>query len=172
MKNIMLSAVLSLMIAACSGQKRKEQAKSMNGSAQLMADTASNPKINVRVNRKYDDKGNLIRYDSTYSYYYASPEGQVKSIGGDTLYNNFKSFFRQRYDTLFGNNMNDIFLNDSLFGYDFFNKDYFSKRFEINKKSLEDMFRRMDSLKEDFLLRGYPQGRIEKKNQSSTAKRD
>ena len=44
-----------------------------------VSDTA-NPKTSVTVNKKYDDKGNLIRYDSSYSYSYKSPGGNFKSI--------------------------------------------------------------------------------------------
>ncbi len=46
-----------------------------------------NPKIQIKVNRKYDDKGNVIGYDSTYSYSYTYSNGQIRDIDVDSLLN-------------------------------------------------------------------------------------
>ena len=32
----------------------------------------TNPQTSIKVDKKYDSKGNLIKYDSTYSYYYSN----------------------------------------------------------------------------------------------------
>jgi hypothetical protein len=97
------------------------------------------PKTDIRVNKKYDDKGNLIQYDSTYSYFYSSP-GFKNSISSDSLFNNFKIPLRNDYKGLLDENMNSIFFNDSLFKYDFYNSDYFSRRFHMNMLKFENMF--------------------------------
>ena len=160
MKKIILIVFL-FAAAACNGQKGQTHGTTKHTER---ADTLSNPKVDVRVNKKYDDKGNLIRLDSTYSYFYTSPGGQKTRIGSDTLFNNFKSYFHQNYDSLFNRDMNDIFWNDTLFGYDFFNEDYFSKRFEMNMDNMGKMLRRLDSLKTDYMLHSYPNGKPEKNN--------
>jgi hypothetical protein len=125
-------------------------------------DTTSNPKIDVKVNRKYDDKGNLIRFDSSYSYYYESPGLKSSAIRSDSLYRQFKNSFQSNLLDSMRSEMNKIFFNDSLFQYDFFNSDYFSKRFELNQKRFQEMFRGIDSLKSDVFKNEYPKGNIKK----------
>jgi hypothetical protein len=44
-----------------------------------------------------------------------------------------------------------MFLNDTLFKYDFLNEDFFKKRFELNDLLMSDMLRQMDSLKTAYL---------------------
>jgi hypothetical protein len=53
--------------------------------------------------------------------------------------------------TGFNKRMNDIFLADSLFKYDFLNQDYFIKRFELNAIKMKELFHEMDSLKTNYL---------------------
>jgi hypothetical protein len=126
-----------------------------------VSDTA-NPKTSVTVNKKYDDKGNLLRYDSTYSYSYRSPGGRHATIGADTLYRHFHSYYLGNYDSLFNKKLGDVFFNDSLYKYDFLQPDYFSKRFELNESYLKNLLRQMDSIKTDYMKREYPQGKIER----------
>jgi hypothetical protein len=127
------------------------------------ADSTSKPQTSVKVNKKYDDKGNLIRYDSSYSYHYVGPMGLSKSIETDTLFRHFKSYYLSNYDTMLNNSYGNIFFSDSLFKYDFMQPDYFSKRFELNRKRFEQMAHDMDSIKIRYLEQGYPQGEMKKK---------
>ena len=70
----------------------------------------------------------------------------------------FIPFFEKSYPNLIGRYHNTIFFNDSLFKYDFFNDDYFQKRFQLNEKMFENMYQQMDSIKRDFLKKNYPNG--------------
>lgn len=79
--------LLSFFVGECNGQiKQNEKTTKVIASI----DTTAKPKLNVRVNKKYDKKGNLVQYDSTYSYFYNSPEFN-NSISNDSVYSNFKS---------------------------------------------------------------------------------
>lgn len=73
-------------------------------------DTLRNkPKIDIKVNKQYDENGNIIGYDSTYSYSYSS-NGNTFNFGNNIMFN----------DSLFIDN----FMNtDSLFNEDFNNFD-------------------------------------------------
>jgi hypothetical protein len=104
-----------------------------------------------------------VQYDSTYSYFYSLPKLKNNSISSDSLFSNFKTPLRKDYKGLLGENMNSIFFNDSLFKYDFYNSDYFSKRFQLNIQKFENMFKQMDSLKSDMFNKNYPEGAIKKK---------
>ncbi len=160
MKNlIFLSSIIFMVCTGCEGQKKPDKANAENKSA---ADSLNKPQTEIRVNRQYDDKGNLIQYDSSYSYYYMSPGMKNLSISSDSLFRNFMIPFRHDFDNLFNDNMNRIFFNDSLFKYDFYNSDYFSRRFQLNMRRFENMFRNLDSLKGDWLRQNYPEGGLKK----------
>jgi len=159
MKNAVFAGLLCLLVGGCNGQKNEKLNKDKQTE---IADTSQKPKVDIRVNKKFDDKGNLVAYDSTYSYFYSSPNGIRGTIGSDSLFGNFKGPLFNEYNNLWNNGMNGLFFNDSLYKYDFYNDDYFSKRFELNRKWFENMFWQMDSMKADMFRRQYPEGKIKK----------
>jgi hypothetical protein len=121
--------------------------------------------VDVRVNKRYDDKGNLIQFDSSYSYFYSSPGFKKQSsISSDSLFGNLKSPLLKQFENLMDENMNSIFFNDSTFKYDFYNSDYFSKRFHLNLPKFEELYRQMDSVKSNMFRQNYPEGSLQKKN--------
>lgn len=154
---------LAVLFFSCNGQALKKQSQSQNDAKQShsigwsSADTANKPKVKVNVNKRYDDKGRVVQFDSTYSYFYSSPGGLLHS-NNDSIFNNFQSFFDKSYPDMFKNQNRDIFFNDSLFKYDFFNDDYFFKRYQLNQKNFEGFYKRMDSLKHHFMEHAYPNG--------------
>lgn len=165
-KKIIIQLLPFLIFLGCNGQTKKENGpflSSGNENTEAIDDTLNKPKVRVKVNKQYDDKGNLIKYDSTYSYIYSSPGGGELQLNNDTLYNRFRSYFDRKYPDFISPQFDDVFFNDSLFKYDFFNKDYFMQRFKLNSEMFERMYRQMDSLKGDFMERNYPRG-YQKKN--------
>jgi hypothetical protein len=161
---IMLVSLLFVVFSACNGQTqngRSEPAEPKKVTP-LKADSLDQPRIDVKVNRQYDDKGNIVKFDSTYSYVYSSPKGPMRS-GNDSVFSSFRSFFEKRYPNLMDRRTNSIFFNDSLFKYDFFNDDYFQKRFELNNKMFEDLYQQMDSIKRGYMKQRYPNGYQKKK---------
>lgn len=158
MKKAIVMMLLSFLCGGCNGQKNQnEKVKEPIPSN----DTIAKPKVDIKVNKKYDDKGNLMQYDSTYSYFYSSP-GFENSVSSDSLFSNFKIPLRNDFKSLLDDNMNSIFFTDSLFKYDFYNNDYFSKRYQLNRQRFENMFKRMDSIKSDMFRQTYPDGVIKK----------
>ena len=110
-----LAFAISIILNSCNGQKKTDETEMIN-------DTI-NPKTNIIVNKEYDDDGNLIRYDSTYSSYYSNIEADT--ILGDSLFNNFKDFFNQNYGFSNQPYFNNFFFEDSLLQYDFYKRDLF-----------------------------------------------
>jgi len=147
-------------MVGCNGQKKQKEALSK---PDVAADSTLNPKVDVKVNKKFDEKGNLIQYDSTYSYFYSSPGFKENGMNRDSVFNDFKMRFQNDYRGLLDDNINSTFFTDSLFKYDFFNDDYFSKRFELNRERFEDAFRQLDSVKSEMLKRSYPKGKTKEK---------
>lgn len=158
-----LVSVLAVLFFSCNGQTSKNQSPLKNESGQISSgeftrvDTVNKPKIKVDVNKRFDEKGRLVQFDSTYSYFYSSPKGIVH-LNNDSVFSNFQSFFNKSYPGIFKDQNRAIFFNDSLFKYDFFNEDYFLKRFQMNQKNFESFYKKMDSLKLDFMQHTYPGG--------------
>jgi hypothetical protein len=90
------------------------------------------PKVDVKVNKKFDERGNLIQYDSSYSIIYSSPDTDIQffNLENDSIFSQFK------------NNMmgNDFFKGfpDMGFQNDFFTLDPFE-----NMKHIQEMMNKM-----------------------------
>jgi hypothetical protein len=159
-KNLLILITSLMLLTACEGQNKQKSLSEQSGNTSVpLTDSLKNkPDVRVKVNKKYDDKGNIVRYDSTYSYIYSGPGGKLQSSSNDSIFNSFRSYFHSNHRDLINPKTDHIFFNDSLFKYDFFNDDYFFKRFELNRRFFDDMYKQMDSLKNDFLEHNYPKG--------------
>lgn len=161
-KAFLLLLLPMIAISGCNGQTKKDQSLLKEGEL-ITDDSLNKPQVKVNVNKQYDDKGNVIRFDSTYSYFYSFPSGKSMNLDNDSVYSHFRSYFHKTYPDFLNPQFDNIFYNDSLFKYDFFNNDYFLKRFELNRKMFDNMYKQMDSLKWDFLQHNYPNGYSKKK---------
>ena len=143
----------------------QEKSKAQNSTAQktndspAVTDSINKPKVNITVNKRYDDKGNLIGFDSTYSSYYSNLTGDTSKM--DSLMRGFDSYFNRNRSSFFDNRFNTLFFNDSMRYPDFFHKDFFLKRYELNDAYMRGMMERMDSIKNHFF---YEQSQKEKKS--------
>ncbi|MBU1011398.1 MAG: hypothetical protein KKG99_00210 [Bacteroidetes bacterium] len=99
---ILIPALVFLSANALMAQEKKE----------------NNPKIEIKVNKEKDDKGNVIRFDSTYSYSWHGENMSQELM--DSIFNEFKM----------NGHLKDFFKND-IFGNDFFDHDFLSHRDSI-----------------------------------------
>jgi hypothetical protein len=106
------------------------------------------PKTSIKVNKEFDKDGNLIRYDSTYSYSYSNND--IDPLLSDSVLNAFKDQFNKSY--FFSNEpyFQHYFFNDSLMMNDFYKKDFFINRFRNNSQAMDSLFLKMDKLKNDY----------------------
>jgi hypothetical protein len=122
------------------------------------------PKTSVKVNKTYDKNGNLIGYDSTYSYVYSSMTND--SLMADSALTQFKQMFNQKY--FFSNRpfFDEMFFNDSLMNNEFLKPDFFQNQFMQNMGSMDELFMQMDSIKNSFYKDYYqvPQNKKGAKN--------
>ena len=158
----MLLSFLVAVFTSCNGQNENKSLAESNKSSTANGVAKDKPQINVKVNKQYDNKGNIIKFDSTYTYFYSSPKGSLR-LGADSVFNSFHSFFEESYPNLIKGHSNKVFFNDSLFKYDFFNDDYFQRRFQLNEKMFENMYKQMDSIKRSFMKHNFPNGYTKKK---------
>lgn len=130
MKTLKIIPIFMLLLFSCSAQENPKDKDSK----------AIVPKENVQVNKEYDEFGNLIKFDSIYSYSYSS-NGKIN----DSLFLKIQEqFSKNRFfsDTF----KNDFFAQDSTF----FQNDFFSKGFMNHNQQINQMMKRMDSLQQLF----------------------
>ena len=142
MKNLVLGLVFVLVMSGCSTDNIKGQ--------QATADSLSTnkPQTKIIVNKEFDEKGNLVKFDSSYSYFYSNIEKD--STFGDSSYNIFQEDFFNTFPNIQKPFLNDIFFEDSLLNYDFYKDDFFSNRFRFNRQRFDKLFEEMDSLKNKY----------------------
>jgi hypothetical protein len=137
-KHILWLMVLSLYFS-CTGQNNKATEK------EKRATTLEQPNGQWTVNKEFDKDGNLIKYDSIYSWSSNSRYDNLSSIDKDSLLQSFQSRFFKDYSQFKNQGFSDLFTQDSLFSKHFFNDDFFDSSFgkdfmdidEIRKEMLE-----------------------------------
>jgi hypothetical protein len=137
--------VLLLLISSCTEKSNGQETADRRSAS---AHDSVKPKVSIQVNRRYDDKGNLVGLDSTYSSYYSNVKGDTTKM--DSIMKNFDAYFKRDHSLFFNNGMNSLFFNDSLRYPDFFHKDFFQRHYEMNDLYFRDMMHRMDSIKNKF----------------------
>lgn len=142
-----IAIALSVTLIGCDGQTDGQNKKS-EGEA-----VPGIPQTSIKVDKKYDDKGNLVNYDSSYSYYYSNIKDD-KNLG-DSIFDSFRSTFRNKYFFSRDPYFNDLFFEDSLLKYDFYRKDFFLNRYRNNMRMMDSLFWGMDSLKNDFFSKQF-----------------
>lgn len=140
-------ATLMLMVG-CEAQNSTEQPTVNDDTAQIQ------PKTDIRVNKEYDDDGNLIRYDSVYSSYYSNVQGDT--VMSDSILSEFRKHFNTQFPMSVNPFFNDMFFNDSLMQYDFYKDEFFQNRFKDNWRHMDEYFKQMDSIKNEFFRKQFP----------------
>ena len=140
---------IMLQLSACDGQPGHQGAIASTDSTVQHLDT---PKVDVRVNKQYDEHGNLISFDSTYSSVYTSRAGDAAFV--DSVFKDFMPGFGMTYPFLNDPGFNSLFFPDTSFHRDFFHHDFFRKRMEMNQRYIQRMMEQMDSLKNQYFQRG------------------
>lgn len=131
-------------LAACHERTTGQTAKD----DKTKRDSIYKPKVNIQVNRHYDDKGNVIGFDSTYTSFYSNIEGDTTSM--DSMMRGFDKYFDVQHPLFLQREFSPLFFTDSLRYPDFFHRDFFMKRYELNDPYMRDMMQRMDSIKNRY----------------------
>jgi hypothetical protein len=143
-----LLLTIPLVLSSCQEKTNGQSSDKKKEVASTAPDSANKPNVNIKVNRHYDDKGNVVGFDSTYISFYSNVQGDTSRM--DSLMGSFDKYFNSDYSSIFKNEFNSLFFNDSLRYPDFFHNDYFLKRYELNDHYFRGMMNRMDSIKNRF----------------------
>ncbi|MDD7884912.1 hypothetical protein [Flavivirga sp. 57AJ16] len=149
MKNLIITFISLLMLSSCNAQTDKKTNKEI----ETKQDTIK-PKVDYKVDKEYDEDGNLIKYDSTYTYYYSNIDKNM--MRNDSVFKRLNEHLHMK--SLLGNDIffDDFFTKESFSEDHFFSEDFFRSHLERNQDIMNKMFSRMDSIKNEFFLKEYP----------------
>jgi hypothetical protein len=155
MKRILFLLIIPFLLTGCSDAQTAGEAKKKDRNTTAAQENVR-PKVDIKVNKVYDDNGNLIRYDSTYVWSYSNVEGDSVTVVPDSIMYEFKPFIHRQFPDFEMPEFNDFLFTDSAFYHDFFTPDYFYDRWRKSMMETDRIFREMDSLKNLFFQRSYP----------------
>ncbi|WP_167618941.1 hypothetical protein [Maribellus sediminis] len=147
MKLLFAITVVALFTFGCNAQSVEKDKKG----------TQNKPKESWKVDKEVDENGNVVRYDSTYTWSYSNVDGDTINVNVDSLMQSFQSYFNDRMPSVFGQNFMEPMLNDSLLPRDLFGENYFHDRFKDEFFDMDKMIQQMDSIRSQFLKDDYPQ---------------
>lgn len=143
---ILFYTALLLALNSCQGQKNKENKMTKEENNKEVAQ----PKGSWKVDREFDENGNLIRYDSVYTWSSDSLDN-LADLDRDSLLNNFESKFYSHFSQFKNQGFGDIFEPDSLFSKRFFNDGFFESDFGEDFMELDRIRKRMMERQRRFL---------------------
>lgn len=144
-QTLFLSALL-LVLNSCQGQEKKENTLTKEGDRKDIAQ----PKGSWKVDREFDENGNLIRYDSIYTWS-SDSLGDLSGLDRDSLLSNFESKFYSHFSQFKNQGFGDLFEPDSLFSKRFFNDDFFESDFGEDFMELDNIRKHMMERQKRFL---------------------
>jgi hypothetical protein len=151
--------LLVLAISGCNSQVKEKNQTEKNEND----NTVVKPVEKWDVNKEYDEFGNLIKYDSIYSWSYSNIKGDRLKVNLDSIMDSFKAYFDKNPNFKLRDDFTYFPKNDSLFMSEFFKDDYFYRNWQTQHAELEKMIKRMDSSRNSFLKQLHP-GLMESKD--------
>ncbi|WP_218598328.1 hypothetical protein [Polaribacter sp. NJDZ03] len=162
MKKYILIFMVSLLSIGCKGQENKTK-KVEKGAHKT--DVVEAPKGTWKVDKEFDKNGNLIRYDSLYSWSSKDEFDNLSLSDKDSLMQSFKSRFFSNYSGFENQGFDHVFSQDSLFSKHFFNDNFFGSNFGKDFMDIDKIRQKM-IVKQKKFLEKYQSEFIEKKDEN------
>jgi len=116
MKTYVLLAMIGLLTVSCNGQASESETRDNT--------VAEQPKGSWNVHKELDADGNLMRYDSIYSWSSHDTSDKLSEVDRDRLLHHIKSRFYSNFS-----DFEDVFTKDSIFSQLDFNDPFFGRDF-------------------------------------------
>ncbi|WP_157358327.1 hypothetical protein [Winogradskyella sp. J14-2] len=150
MKKVMLFLFVAILATSCNAQDTENSSKNPSD-LEIQRDSLQKPKANWEVNKEVDENGNIIRYDSIYSW---SSSGNIKGMENDSIFNQMHTMMQKRFSMLQSPNLNDFAEHDSImkqfFYDDFFKDDFFSNRMPTGFLNMDEIMKQMEAMRQNF----------------------
>ena len=155
MKPYAILFLAALISVGCNGQEKGMDDGNMTEKEQASSKV---PEGSWKVNREYDEEGNLIRYDSIYSWSSGDDLDELASFDRDSVLQSMQSRFYRSFSNFDfdGEGFGDLFEKDSIFTRRFFNNDFFDSEFGKDFMDIDKMHERMEAMQKRFLKRYEP----------------
>jgi hypothetical protein len=109
------------------------------------------PEGTWKVDKEFDENGNLIRYDSIYSWSSSAKFDNRSLSDKDSMIQSFKSRIFTNYSGFENQGFSPIFSQDSLFNKRFFNDDFFGSNFGNDFMDIDKLRQQMIAKQKKFL---------------------
>lgn len=160
MKRTLLLLPTLLLMVSCHGQEQKDQPKKTKDNI-----AQEQPKGNWEVNREYDEDGNLISYDSIYSWSSSDAAKNMAKMDKDSLLQSFQMHMSKGFSPFDDENFSSFFADDSLFTKHFFQNDFFESQLGKDFMDLNEMHKRMAEMQKKFMEEYHQTPKEPKKSQ-------
>ncbi len=144
----MLFLTIALLSMSCNGQKNEKKEDTFKEHKKTLTEE---PKGTWKVDKEFDENGNLIRYDSIYSWSSNSVFDDLSMIGKDSLVKSFESKFFRNFSQFENQGFENMFTPDSLFSKHFFNDDFFKSDFGKDFIDIDNIRQQMINRQKKFL---------------------
>ncbi|NNF86292.1 MAG: hypothetical protein HKM26_07035 [Winogradskyella sp.] len=146
MKNVIFFLFVAILATSCNAQEANKDKDSITDHTLNKAEV---PKGRWKVSKEVDENGNIIRYDSIYSW---SSHGNLKDFTtteSDSIFNHMRSMMKQQFSTFSTPMMPGFAHHDSIMKR-FFEDDNFSNSFNSGFPSMDDMMKQMEAMRQRF----------------------
>ncbi|WP_299248650.1 hypothetical protein [uncultured Lacinutrix sp.] len=148
MKKYVLLFMVGLLSVSCKGQENETKIIEQEDNK---TDTVKEPEGTWKVDKEFDENGNLIRYDSIYSWSSNNKFDNLSLSDRDSLMQTFKSRFFSNYSQFENQEFEDVFSQDSLFSKHFFNDDFFGSDFGNDFMDIDKLTQQIIARQKKFL---------------------
>jgi hypothetical protein len=162
MKKIGILLMGTFFTLSCNAQDKQ---KENNSDKEISGQAAEIPRGTWKVDKEYDEQGNLIRYDSIYSWSSSDYNDKLEGLDRDSTLQMMRSKFYRHFSHLDTLGFGKIFGPDSLFTRHFFTEDFFHSDFGRDFMDFDRMRKRMEDMQRELLDQYAPE--IEKSNRDS-----
>lgn len=145
-------AIAALLSFSCNGQQDEANKAELHNDNKH---SVQEPKGSWSVEKAFDEKGNLIKYDSIYSWSsHGSTLKNLSTLDRDSLMQSFRSRFFTNFSDFDNTELESVFTQDSLFDKRFFSDDFFKSDFGKDFMDI-DAIRQQMILKQNAFLEKY-----------------
>ncbi|GHC59300.1 hypothetical protein [Ulvibacter litoralis] len=148
MKKFVLICLFGLLSVSCTSQNN-ETNKTITKESEKS--TIEQPKGSWKVDKEFDENGNLIRYDSIYSWSSSGRIDDFSNVDKDSLLQSFKSKFFTNFSDFEDQGFETIFSKDSLFSNHFFNDNFFGSDFGKDYMDIDKITQQLVERQKKFL---------------------
>ena len=167
MKKLVFSLLLGLMLASCQAQDDRNRSRADLADKNTDSSAVDKPKISWKVDKKYDENGNVIGYDSIYSYSYNNFKKMPMEMDLDSIMGAMKFFSQDDLSTFMEEyNLGRTMEMDSLMTGNQYFKDFFEGQGYHNFSDMRKLFQQMDSL-QNIMMERFGQFKPEAKEEKS-----